>query len=177
MAFKVEDGHAFDDSNSYGAVADADAYHLDRGNADWAALTPDQKQNRLVKATDYLDQRYGGRFIGERATEDQALEWPRKCTGSTSIDWDTDTKLGSIPRKLQYACFEYAVRATERLAPDPVVTESGVSTVLIKEKMGPIESEYAPVGGDTAQIQILRSYPGADMYLRGLVRPSGGVIR
>lgn len=172
MPFKVEDGSGFVDSNSYGAVADADAYFVLRGNGEWAALTTDQKQVALVKATDYIDQRFGGRFVGDPMTDEQALAWPRDNTGRN--EWDESI----IPTKLQYACFEYADRARlAPLAPDLVYGTSGVATIQTKEKVGPIERTFAAVGGDSASQTLLRPYPAADMYLRGLVYSTGGVYR
>ena len=168
VVFTVEDGSNVADANSYGAVVDADQYHLNRGNATWAALSETVKQQSLIKATDYLDQRFGDRFIGERTNETQVLEWPREYAG----DFDDDV----IPTKLQYACFEYALRAsTVVLAPDPVVSDSGVTMVTTKQKAGPVEQSFYAVGGGT--VQLLRAYPTADMYLRELVETNNRVIR
>lgn len=174
IAVIVEDGSIVANANSYGSVADADAYHTDRGNADWAALSPDEKAIRMIRATDYIDQRFGGRFIGLIINDEQMLAWPRLDTGTAAFDYNFETELGVIPRKLKYACFEYALRAETALAPDPVVTDTGVTTVTIKDKVGPIETEYVPV---SSEVKIVRPYPGADMYLRGLVVYTDSVIR
>lgn len=172
MPFKVEDGTGFSDSNSYGSVEEADAYHTLRGNGAWVSATTDQKQAALVQATDYVDQRYSARYVGCMKTGTQALAWPRSLTGTT--EWN-DTV---IPQKLRYACFEYADRAlSTKLAPDLAYDDSGVGRVITHEKVGPIERDYSIVGGDFATATILRPYPGADMYLRGLVMASGGVYR
>ncbi len=172
MPFKVEDGTGFTDSNSYGSVAGADDYFNLRGNGQWVALTTEQKQAALIKATDYIDQRFGTRFIGDPMTDEQALAWPRDNTGFNELDENI------VPTKLQYACYEYADRARSApLAPDLVYSTSGVSTIQTREKVGPIEREFSAVGGDLATSTTIRPYPGADMYLRGLVLPVGGVYR
>lgn len=175
MAFLVEDGTGLDNSNSYASVAEAIAYFTDRGNATWLALSTAVQQNNLIKATDYIDQRFGARFIGDRVFEEQALAWPRDNTGVTTYDYDEETEIGVIPTKLKYACIEYALRANAGpLAPDPEIADSGVSMVTTKEKVGPIETEYESANGTNgSSINLIRPYPGADMYLRDLLIPGG----
>lgn len=175
MTFKVEDGTAMVDSNSYASVAEADAYWGERGNADWLALSSTVKQQSLVKATDYIDQRFGGRWIGQRATEEQALDWPQDNTGHE--EWDYTNDVGVIPVALKKACIEYADRArAAKLAPDPTMDDAGVSMVTVKEEVGPIKVESQPVGGYSAVVSVLRPYPGADMYMRALVVTGNRVI-
>lgn len=169
MAYTVEDGTGVADANSYVLVAEADLYFADRGVGTWATLNTAQKQAALVKATDYLDQRYGSRYVGVKYSATQSLEWPR-----LDSNFDTD----EIPPKLKYACFEYALRASAaELAPDPLMDAAGVSMVTTRVAAGPVEQEFQPVGGYSASVKTLRPYPAADMYLRGLVVPGQGVIR
>ena len=54
MAFVTEDGTGLAEANSYVSVAEADAYHADRGNAAWIG-EDSAKQSALIKATDYLE--------------------------------------------------------------------------------------------------------------------------
>lgn len=176
MTFQVEDGTGLDDSNSYASVAEADSYFTDRLNTTWTSLGTSVKESNLIKATDYIDQRFGLRFIGSRVFEEQALAWPRSDTGQSTLDFDEDTETGVIPVKLKYACIEYALRANDGpLAPDPEISDSGVSMVTTMEKVGPIEtrSERASGSSNAASVNILRPYPGADMYLNGLLIPGG----
>jgi len=155
MAFVVEDGTGKIDSNSYGSVADSDIYFNDRGNAEWAALSTQQKQQNLVKATDYIDLVYGSRFIGYKATDEQALQWPRiDAEGYASNE---------IPIDLEKATFEYALRSSVN-----VLIPDGFSGAAIKkEKVGPIETEYDTSRGST--LTAIIPYPGADLYLYNLV--------
>lgn len=178
--FVVEDGTALSDSNSYGALDEANSYHEARGNWTWLELSPNKKQESLVLATDYLDGRFGPWYVGYLATEEQALGWPRIYTGITS--WDYINGSGIIPRELKYACFEYAFRASQSpLAPDPVISDTGVPTVVTMEKVGEIQREYQTLnfqGGNS--IQLIRPYPSADFYMQGLLRAgygNGRVIR
>ena len=52
MSLVVEDGTGKADAESYISVADADTYHSNRGNTDWAALTTTEKEQLLRGATD-----------------------------------------------------------------------------------------------------------------------------
>lgn len=170
MAFVVEDGTGKPDANSYGAVADADSYFADRGITAWTG-TPEQKQSVLIQATDYIEGRFGDRFIGTKKTDTQALSWPRKNADAYPDD--------AVPVKLQRACFEYAVRAlSAALAPDLKVDPSGLSVVATKKKVGPIETEYSVAQTGLGSTPMLfRPYPAADMLLRGLVYSASQVIR
>ncbi len=169
MAFVVEDGTGKADANSYSSTTAADAYFLDRGITAWTG-TPTEKEGWLVQATDYIDARFGGRFISvPQYTEApaQALEFPR-------------VGIAGMPANLLKACAEYALRAkTAPLAPDLIVDETGWAVQGKKEKVGPIEEEVNYSVGQGIHQMLLRPYPAADMLLRGLVRPlgSGKVIR
>ena len=170
MAFVVEDGTAKADANSYVTIADADSYFADRGNTAWTGADA-VKQAALVKATDYIEGRFGQRFIGSKKTTTQALSWPR--TGAEDF---ADT---IIPVGLRRACMEYAVRAlSAELAPDLKVDASGLTVVATKKKVGPIETDYAvPQTGLGSTPMLFRPYPAADMLLRGLVYSASQVIR
>jgi Putative DnaT-like ssDNA binding protein len=170
MAFVVEDGTAKSDANSYVAIAEADGYFSDRGIIAWTGADA-VKQAVLVKATDYIEGRFGQRFIGSKKTTTQALSWPRE----DACDF-ADTE---IPVKLRYACCEYALRAlTAELAPDIKVDASGLTVVETKKMVGPIEADYAiPRAGLGSTPMLFRPYPAADMLLRGLVYSASQVIR
>lgn len=83
----VEDGSGIANSNSYAALATADTYFTDRGNAAWFAATNDAKASALIRATAWLDGRYRGRYPGYRTLgRGQGLEWPR--VGAYTYDPD-----------------------------------------------------------------------------------------
>ena len=171
MAFVPEDGTGLAEANSYCAVAFADSYFADRGNALWAAATTGNKEVALIKATDYIEGRFGDRFVGDKATTEQALQWPR-----INSDFASDV----IPTNLKKATAEYAVRALSAvLAPDLAVDASGVITHATRKKVGPIETEFAKVTtGLGSSVMLFKPYPAADMLLKGLVvNVSGRVIR
>lgn len=153
MAFKAEDGSAYADSNSYASVAQADTYHADRGNTAWASATTSNKQIALIKATDYLERHYRGRYKGKKKTDTQALSWPRFAvyldgTGAEYVVPGVGTSIdGSlipdnvVPKEVIYACAEAALRALSYsdLQPDVEVGAQGVSS----ETVGPISVSYS----------------------------------
>lgn len=196
MAFTPETGSGLADANSYLSEADADAYHLDRGNTVWAAATQGNKETALVRATDYVDKRFGPKFRGDKGTQTQALQWPR-----TDAYDDDAILISEIPVVLQRAVSEYAIRALaiHELAPDApknVNTQSHVTGVSnpttptgsaqkYREKAGPIEEEttYRNAGLNMTAANVasksslvsdfyIPEYPAADMWLEIILRSS-----
>lgn len=200
MAFTVETGTGSSSSNAYIDITYADTYHEDRGNTKWNGSSA-QKQSAIVRATDYIDKRFGRSFRGEKTTREQALEWPRLAAHDND-DWliaDSD----EIPAALKKACAEYALRAllNGELAPDPslpvpgqnnaegsTVTSDVVTGEIVskREKVGSLEvetkyrssSENKSSNYNTAlkssmvQDSILPEYPAADLYLEELIKAS-----
>lgn len=201
MAFFVEDGSGLPTANAYHDVAFADTHHADRGNAYWTPLSTAVKQACIIRATDYVDKRFGARFRGFRKTTGQALEWPRL----SAFD-DDQYLIGSsdVPRKLKMAVAEYAMRAAAIgvLAPDGVSpTPAQVFSSAIysrstdvpagivrrrRERVGPVEvdTSYTTPGferSDRASTNFLvnssdiPAYPEADMWIEELLVPTGQV--
>lgn len=123
MAFVVETGTGLPDANSYVSVAEATAYHSDRGNAAWAGDEA-AMQGALVRATDYLEQNYGSRWKGCRLTDTQALEWPR-------------TVVAGIPRAVKQAV---CLLALESIAGTDLNPTQG--RAIKREKVDVLETEY-----------------------------------
>lgn len=140
MSLIVEDGSGKSNSESYISVADADAYHSNRGNATWATLTTTVKEQLLRKSTDYMVAVYRLRWDGYRYVDTQALDWPRLyvpvrdiCTvNSYQIYVDPNI----VPVQVKNACAEFALKANSE---DLLVDQTQVVT---REKVGPIEVEY-----------------------------------
>jgi len=103
-------------ANSYLTLAAAqeiiDGFVQDADVTAWASATTDQKNRALVTATQRLDRE---RFLGARATDTQALQWPRTGVRKPdtyintyavgfpfriTTDYYTDTE---IPQQVQYA--------------------------------------------------------------------------
>ena len=175
MAFTVEDGSAKVDANSYCTVEFADSYHTDRSHTGWTGSSG-VKQAALIRATDYVDKRWGNLFRGYRKTKEQALQWPR--LGAYDNAGYAYTNPDDVPRKLRQAVAEYALRAlTEaQLAPDP--SEASVGEMVLKrEKVGPIEEEtqYSAESASRSGLSGLVSavsipeYPEADLLMAELI--------
>jgi len=117
--FLVETGQGIPEANAYETVQYAIDYHGSRGNSYWLTLTVTQQQQCIVRASQYLDIRFGPRFRGRKLTFQQGMEWPRANAFSNSR-W-LYANQDAVPRALRKACAEYAIRAAvlQQLAPDP----------------------------------------------------------
>lgn len=120
MALVVEDGGGLSNANGYIDTTFADEYHDNHGHAGWAALSTAEKETSIVRATSFVDKRFGMRYVGFRRSKSQNLEWPRL----DAFDKDGFLLSGEdeIPRLLKRAVAEYALRAAiyNILAPDPL---------------------------------------------------------
>lgn len=134
MAFIPEDGTGLANANSIIDVAFADSYFLDRGNSVWSGLTTDAKQTALIKATDYLENKYA--YKGSVLKTTQALEFPR-----TGLFIRGESFEGT-PEAIKQACAELGVRASQNdLSPDPKYPTSEGSLKEKRVKAGPVETE------------------------------------
>lgn len=175
MAFTVETGAIVAGANAYMTVAQYRTHHTDRGRA---ALITDTGQTdvlvqaAIIKATDYIDKRFGRRFRGDRKQREQMLEYPR-----TDAWDDDDFILPEMPNQLLKATAEYAWLSTQletELAPIPDGTTGIVEE--LSEKVGPIATttKFArrPVTDTGNLIQSLPEYPQADLWLEELLESS-----
>lgn len=190
MAFSVEDGTGKADANAYASVEFVDAYHTDRGNSGWAG-TEEQKQQWIVKATDYVEGLYGTRFVGHRSKNTQALHFP--ADRAYDADWCLVAKSNEVPAVLQRVVAEYADRARQaELVPDPpspVASSQGAGAGFVTkttDKVGPIEeirhylspkdlAAAAPHKSSTVSPHNLPEYPKPDLMVQRLLR--SGTVR
>lgn len=64
------------DANSYATLIEADAYHDTRlHNSDWTSASDQIKEKAMIWSTRLLDINFY--WEGSKATEEQALDWPR----------------------------------------------------------------------------------------------------
>lgn len=198
FVFTVEDGTGLAAANAYITEANADDYHAGRGHVDWTGSQA-LKEAAIVRATDYIDKRFGKKFRGFSSFSDQGLEWPRL----DAFDND-DFLYPDIPTQLQKACAEYALISLRQgeLAPQPNLpvpdqpvdgsasTSTGIITGEISEKtekVGPLEetTKYRSAGINIAgrndrgtQSHLLNDvhipeYPVADMWIEELLISHG----
>lgn len=134
MALIVETGAGLADAESYVSVDQADQYHADRGNpAAWSGLDVPTKEAKLRAATEYLGQRFAGRWKGHRTHDAQALDWPRAsvCIEGRYLPAD------AVPLQVERACCELALKAVSA----PLFADEAAQ--VKSEKVGPIEVVYA----------------------------------
>lgn len=197
--FTLEDGSGVPDANAYISVSYFRTHHGDRGNSAHADFTDTDVEAGIIRASEYVDKRFGRRFVGLRNSKAQGLEWPR-------IDaFDADGYLMSgvddLPRQLEKACAEYALRALicGVLSPDPILPvpkqdmtdssgerDSDVITGQVtrrKDQVGPLVEERTygtrdlSFGSRSLQSSLINDfnipeYPEADLWLEELLRSS-----
>ncbi len=151
MALIIEDGSVVAGAESYASVADADTYHVNRGNAAWTG-TDAVKEAALRKAAAYLDGEYRRRWKGYRVQPlVQVMEWPRVSVPSNTI-----------PQRLKDAQCELALRALAgELAPD---THGKVK----RETVDVLTTEWFE-GSDPS----VTTYRIVEQLLSDLIRPKG----
>ena len=126
-----EDGTGLVGANAYVSVEFADEYFSVRKNGAWAGLDSAAKEAAIIKATDYLEAVYWGKWQGEKLKADQALAFPRNPFG--------------MPAKFKFAVCELAIKANsgELL--------SDIERLTTKEKVGSIEVEYSSSADPTTK--------------------------
>ena len=99
MAVTINASVGAENANSYLTLADAqaiiDGFVEDADVTAWASATTDQKNRALFTATQRLDRE---RFLGARATDTQALQWPR--TGVRKPDTYINTYAVGFPFRI-----------------------------------------------------------------------------
>ncbi len=152
-------------AEAYCSVADADAYHVARGNATWAALITGAKEEALRKATEYMDSEYYGRWSGLRLESAQTLALPRiqmpnRDYGNGQVYYPFDV----IPTGVIRACAELALKSTvSTLAPD-------IGRAKTRTKVDVIEVEYSEYSSQVT------AYRAIDAMLRPyLIAGSGNL--
>lgn len=177
MAFTPEDGSQVVGANAYATAAQVTEYLTDRGREaenGWNALASAAQEVAIIKATDYIEKRWGPRFRGTRKGADavQGLEWPREgAYDDDGFAYPND----EIPRRLIQAVAEYAVRAASaELLQDPGAIGEAIDRDIRRktEKVGPLEDTTEYFGNEVAVSALLPDvtpYPAADLLLRELV--------
>jgi len=169
----VEDGTGLAAANGYISVADADTYFSDRGITTWTG-TDTVKGQAIIKATDYIETRWGHLFKGYRQFPDtpQGLNFPRLGL------YDREGyQVTGIPTNLERATAEYALRAlSATLMPDPTIDDSGYAIAEKRVKVASVEEETVFHTGGASPV-ITKPYPAADKLLREYVASTGRAVR
>lgn len=160
MTLIVEDGSRVPGATSYADIATVDAYHAARCNADWTG-TDAVKEAAILRAMDYL---YGLPWRGQKASEAQALDWPRS--------WIEDkdgyaVSAYAVPAQVVHALCEVALR--ELQSPGSTMPDLGRDDMLNSlEVAGAVKMTWATGAPTRTDITVIKT------ILRGLIRSSGG---
>ncbi len=167
----------------YGTLAGADAYWAARGNAAWAAAADADKQAALVRASWYVDGMIGMpvpntagcsyAFPGKKSGGyEQELQWPR----AGAVDRMGDpVPSGAVPRAIEYAAYEGAVR--ELVEPGSLNPDFVPSQVVQREKVGPLEQEFAVAKNGNPSIRPVIGAIDSLLYPLLIVRCPGIGVR
>jgi hypothetical protein len=124
MAVTIDATAGGANANSYITLSDAqdivDGLVEDADVTAWASATTDQKNRALYTATQRLDRE---RFLGARATDTQALQWPR--TGVRKPDTYVNTYATGFPFRISDDYF------TDEEIPDQVKRAQVVLAVYL----------------------------------------------
>lgn len=168
MSLIVETGSVAPGAQSMASVEQADTYHANRGNAPWAILTLAEKEQALVRATDYLGQMYRTKWKGSRASLTQALDWPRINVKLDDIGigaFDYYVPYNTVPQQVVQATAEMALRAAAgELAPD-------LQRTVAEEAIGPIKTVYAAGAPEFVRFRSV------DLLLKPLLQAGGMGMR
>jgi len=156
MALVVEDGSVVTGANTYVSLAEFKAWADDRGITYGA---DDAVTKQIYRAMDYFERL---QFIGNKANENQPLQWPR--TEALIDGYYADAT--EIPTPVKTALYE------------AVVVEAAGNSELevqdrktIREKIGDIEVQYA----DNSENRKIT--PALQYALNKIVQPALQVLR
>lgn len=131
MALVIENGTGKADAESYASVSDFDAY-LTRRGLTLSTDTEANKEKLLVLASDYIEG-LADKIQGNKSSYQNALQFPR----SSVFLYDHYIGSDEIPTQL--------INAQCQLAYDMESNDAfpvGEGTSVVREKVGPIETEY-----------------------------------
>lgn len=173
------------DADSYVSATEADAYFVARGVTTWIGTTA-QKEVALRRGTSYVENAYSNRWVGSRATRDQALAWPRVDgswqSGKVDVLYDGDGfPIGSsvVPVQVKNATCEAALLVLTGVDLEPTLTR-GNAVKRTKNVVGSITQEIEYQDGATGidrytaierrLVGLVKSLPGASSGTVKLVR-------
>lgn len=156
MAIEVEDGTGKSNSNSYVTVEEFTDFMVERGETTIAEADEDQREFALIKAADYLEQKYRLLWKGSRAQSTQRMSWPRRGVDVPDFFDPFYRDLSNIPLSFQDTLFiaenevPYETKVGQMLIAKEVFSGDQASGTLQgslgrstkREKLGVLEVEY-----------------------------------
>lgn len=128
----IEDGSGVANANSYVTVAEYRAYATPRGVS--LPVSDSEVETQLILAMDYLEVQC---WRGIPTYDGQSLAMPREqiyISGNLIAD-------DIIPGKVKFAQMQLAIQVNNGV--DLMPTVVGGSASVVREKVGPLETEYA----------------------------------
>lgn len=174
----VEDGTGVAGANSFATVEEFVNFHTERGNTTLAEADEDQIEAALVKAADYMEQKFRLLYHGARSYETQRLSWPRRGVAVPDFFDPFYRDLGNVPLSFQDTLFipenevPYEAKVANFLIAAETFDANGLSTGVIqpplgrvtkREKLGIMEVEY--FGSDDGQSRQKTTYWNAEQTL------------
>jgi hypothetical protein len=193
MAFVLETGAGLSNANAYIDVDYFNTHHIDRGEIEIGDYENAEIEQHIIRATDYVDKRFGLKYVGFKRSRSQSLEWPRV----DAYD-DDDYALPDIPLQLQKAVAEYTLISLQigrNLAPIPGLVfpildpdagtttppaggtltgdEKTVGPISIKKSYSGKPNEGRPVVSSGLSLtQSIPEYPQADAWMQAIIKPT-----
>lgn len=173
MTLVVETGGCALTANAYIDLLYANQYHLDRGNTAWADATDSAKEIAIIKATTFIDSRYGQRWKGRKQYPlNRSRTWPRVpdmaaappalvAIGLWARDEEFTFGANEVPEPVRQATAEAAVRAlSKELIPD-------------LDRGGQIVSQSVSLGGISRSTTYAPGAPAATTFglIDGILQP------
>ncbi|WP_025091508.1 DnaT-like ssDNA-binding protein [Brucella intermedia] len=162
MALIVSPGDP--DADSYVDLNEFRAY-CGKVGYDLADKTDPEVEQALRRGTTWLDGTYGQRFIGEPATVEQALEWPRKNAVWRGALLPSTT----IPQRIKNALCEAAWR--ELITPGSLSPDYVPAEAIKQEQVGDLSVTYQDTDGRIDDVLPVISV--VDGILAGFIRGKG----
>jgi hypothetical protein len=162
MALTIETGANIAGANSFATVTEARAWATARGVT--LSATDSVVESLLIRAMDYIEAQRD-RYQGAKTYSDQTLQFPRTDITVDGIDVPSNT----IPKEAKNAQMQLALDVHRGV--DLMPTRSG--QFVIRDKVGPIETEYSATIGATLQ----PSLAAADAILNPLLKDTFTGVR
>ena len=171
----VEDGTGLAAANTYVGLTAATEYHRLRGNDIWADADESDQCIALIRATQYIDERWTFQSIILTDDPEQALLFPRY----ELYDRNGSDVSSAVPREIAQATQEYALEvlgdgsSIVALSITPDQSDPKAQTYS-REKVGSLETEVH--WDSTRGVQTTKIYPTADRIIlrSGYVGSGGG---
>jgi hypothetical protein len=169
MALIVEDGTGKSDAESYVSVADVITWITKYYPAnDFLTKTTAEQEAYCLQSTQYLDQKYGGRWLGDKNSKEQALDWPRK---NVMVDGFA-VEDNEIPNALLIGTYQTIIPFVA--GDDPFASiETPGSIIEESASIGPI-SETTKYSGPKS---YFTKYPKIDAAVRSIIENADFVER